>query len=227
VSAYIAAEIELDGSQTLYLSIDAASGSPMNLSGYVELESAGAIYTQLTTLARVKRELGITTTTNDLLLSDLINGVSSRFLRAVGRNIVEAAISGEKLSGDGFTSALTLRHWPVTGALTLLDSEGDTVDAATYDLAAECGVIYSLAGSWARGTRNYSASYTAGYADIPAMIVSAVTAQVCHEYAQTSPGGGRRGVEGRSDASGTSETFDQAAFLPIFLHAIAAFRDAA
>ena len=227
-----AATIPLDATQTLYLSVTAESGTPMNLSGFIEFESVSTVYSALTSLERVKRELGIpvATTTNDLLLTDLINGVSARFTRATQRTIAEQTITAEQISGSKMSDALSLAEYPLTSTtpLELRTADGDVVDATVYRAHDASGLIYSVTGyGWTEGRLNYEADYSAGWATIPADIVAAVTAQVCHEYSQTVPGGARRGVSGRSGEQEGSETYLPGAMLPIFLETVGAYRKVA
>lgn len=223
-SATAAMSIALDGAQTLYMNVTASNGFPMNLSGYIELASVDGVYTALTTLERVKRELGITDGTRDTILTDLIAGVSELFTQSTGRSIVETVITGEKIDGNAICDALRLAEYPVTTMSALYDSAGSEIDASSYDVDTDAGLIYGVGYSWTTGRRNYSADYTAGFASIPAQIVSAVTAQVCHEFAQTDPGGARRGLLSGSNDLG-SYTVDTRAVLPVFANVVALFRD--
>lgn len=100
----------------------------------------------LTSLSVVKTHLGISDSSQDTLLSQLISQVDAIMLASLKRNIEQATYT-DYLSGDG-TPILTLRHYPVTSITTLhLDDAGyfgfGAESFATANLL-ESGVDYAL-----------------------------------------------------------------------------------
>jgi hypothetical protein len=65
----------------------------------------------LTTLASLKRNLGITASTDDTLLTELINAAGAKIERIAGRKFA-ARTFRERLNGVG-QEVVTLRNWPV------------------------------------------------------------------------------------------------------------------
>lgn len=226
-SIEVTGSLPLDGAKTLYLSVtDASNGIPMNLSGWFETDGAATIIS-LTTLARVKRELNMSSSDQDTLLGELISGVSSLFQQETFVSFVQAAYTGQRASGSGFTDELLMAHVPVLAspAPVLRDSNGDTVATSSYRVVADAGILQRTDGLyWSRGSRNYEADYTAGYSSIPADVVDAVTSQVVYQYRQTSPGGANRGLASRSGGAGETESFVAGPLEPLFRRAIARYR---
>ena len=67
----------------------------------------------LTSLADCKAWLGVTSTTDDNLLSGLISAISQAILADIGRSSILPSMVQETLDGGGETS-IALRQWPVT-----------------------------------------------------------------------------------------------------------------
>lgn len=205
--------LTLDGTQNLYQRITSASGS-FGLSGWFSLGlgATPATGTALTTLTRVKLELGIDTANVDTLLGLLIDGVTERFQQETKRRLVQTAISAEKHDGNGWRNTLFADEYPVTSAgLVVLEDGVTLVEGTDFELEPGNGGLYRTSGGaaivWASGYRNLSLTYSGGYATIPAGLVSAATAQVCHEYHQTNPGGARRGLASVAREAGGSTTY--------------------
>mgnify|MGYP000844096789 CR=1 FL=1 len=165
----------------------------------------------LTTVARVKTFLDISGSSLDTILGTLLNGASEAMQSYMDRRIPQAAYTGEKLSGSGFTSALCLRHYPVASSPALvLTLNGSTVDSSLYDLDLDTGMIHRVSSaaaawltdaedgvpSWPRGKRIYSAAYTAGYATVPEDLQNAAIRQTALEFKRSKPGGDRIGLAG-------------------------------
>lgn len=176
----------------------------------------------LTTLSAVKDWLPIASgvTADDALLSGLITGVSSDFLRAIERPDLLTADYTEVRQGDGDTR-LSLRHWPVT-AVSALTVGGATVTASAdkiargyyfdADLDPERRTQLFLAGGLVfTDAAVVSLSYSAGYATVPGDIAQAVVEWVCQRYKgrPNSSTVSRRSTEGaevRVDLSDAPET---------------------
>ena len=223
-SASATGTVTLDGGAA-WMRITAESGAALNLSCWIETTVTTAL-AQLTTLARVKRFLGITATTHDTILSELITSVSDDFRSECGRDFTLVAYSDEPISGDGFTTSLWVRHYPIRPepALVLEDAEGAVISSALYRVAQDEGILIGDA-AWVRGENNYQATYLAGYDPIPGDIVEAATAQVAHVFAQSQPGGGRHGLTSVSQgASQDAQSFIPGAHAPQYARALRRYR---
>ena len=128
----------------------------------------------LTSLADCKAWLGLTSTTDDVLLGTLIGGVSQAVLTDLGRAAVLPTTYIDTLDGGG-ASALALRQWPVTRVLTCL-VEGQTLTPASLPgqsgwvlegaAPAPPGAMQRIAypgGGFPCGWQNVTVTYRAGY----------------------------------------------------------------
>ena len=122
----------------------------------------------LTTLDNVKSWLGLTTTTDDALLTRLISA-SSGFIQSILNRMLASQAYTEIRDGKG-TRSLSLANYPVTAVATL------TIDGITIPPAPavnQAGYVFSsgqimLYGyCFTRGFQNIAISYTAGYSTIP------------------------------------------------------------
>ena len=190
--------LNFTGSEIGYLWISAASGSAMNLYGWVEVETVGGVVAALTSLARVKEWLGKTGSEDDAILTNLISGQSARIQAYLHRYVIQQTITGEIHHGHG-REKLVLDEWPVS-AVSEVREDGDAIDAATYELDTAKGILYARqngnASVWSKGSRNYAVDYTAGYATTPDDLVDAATKQVVYVFRQSQPGGNRLGERG-------------------------------
>ncbi len=87
----------------LYQRVTAESGSAMNLSGEYEVTQSSGVSTMLTTLARVKADLDISSVDapRDALLTHIIAGVSKQMQDWINRPIVETTATGDQLDRAG------------------------------------------------------------------------------------------------------------------------------
>lgn len=228
-TAEAAVSLSLSGTQDLYQQVITGS-TALNLSGWVALAVAGAAPagTYLTTIWRVKRELGITGTDKDDLLSVIIAGVSDRIETYCDRVLREAAYQ-QKYSTTGNQPDLRLLQYPVESGPTVVESGVTLVEGTDFELELETGTLWRMLGelnrSWPRGIRNVEVSYTAGYATIPDDVVDAATKQVTHDYKQTdASGAGMRGLENKALADGGQASYQKDAMLPEVMHALAGYR---
>lgn len=130
----------------------------------------------LTTTAKVKTLLGITSATNDALIDQLVMWATDFIEGYTNRTFKEATYSNEIYDGGepnqsgGFRNKLMLKNFPVS-AVSVVEYMSGSYSAPTWNtLSADYWVLYgdegyiqSLAGNFARGFKNYRTSYTAGY----------------------------------------------------------------
>ena len=189
----------------------------MNLTGWIEVSSAAAATTALTTLAAVKLFLGITAATNDTLINDLISAVSNEIQispTGVGRAIVTATATDEKVSIPMQDNLLQTLHYPIlsVSALTeddialVLDTDYETEE---QDLAR--GQIARISGgtpvAWLTGTRVVKLTYTHGFAAVPAALVQAATELVAFDFLQSHAGRFAFGLENKPTDEGGSPSY--------------------
>ena len=216
-------------SESLYLRVTAADGSSEDLRGSLEVETTGVVAAALTTLARVKTFRGITASTNDSLINDIIAGVSKWWQNYMRRSIVAQVIASEKHDG-GWYSVVLSESPAVAGSLTVTE-DGATIDSASYDLDAAAGVLYRLSGGtsdrWARGVRNVVVSYSSGFASVPEDLQLFATQQVVHTYLQSAPGGNRISNRGTILESSGSAEYLIGTFVPGAQECLDLYRDGA
>ena len=118
--------------------------------------------TSLTTVARVKDELGISESTYDTLLGRLVEESSSMIYRAIGRELYRAQWV-ETLMGNGRTEML-LSRFPVMSleAVSYLDSAQTLADFSIS--GRDKGSIYVASGfSTSNKPTEWEITYTAGF----------------------------------------------------------------
>lgn len=130
----------------------------------------------LTTLARVKAELGITDALKDALLEGWINDASEAIERRCGRKFQRAEVL-EKLRGTG-TQSLLLSRTPVV-SVTSVEVDGTMLEDDDYEIDDGGAGILNRESGWptsgescvgiawtpvpGTGKRNIEVTYTAGY----------------------------------------------------------------
>ena len=129
--------------------------------------------TGLTTVEKVKTYVQPIkekqTATHDELIKDLIGQVTDEIEVGIGVKLIAAEYEDEALDG-GFTEYLQLKNRPVIEfeQLKLNDVE---VTSSTYQVNKLVGLVVQVtdgaASAWIAGTRNYKATYSAGYIKIP------------------------------------------------------------
>lgn len=98
--------------------------------------------TQLTTVARVKQELGITGTTYDTLLGHKIDEATSDIEAHIERTLARATLS-QQFWGEGTGEYLVLDRTPVV-SITSVTVDGVAVNTSEFRLDAEAGILYRL-----------------------------------------------------------------------------------
>lgn len=133
----------------------------------------------LTTLARAKSFMGISTDTRDTQIVMLINHVTAFMERYCKRSFKKATYTNEVYDGTG-TKELTLKNFPVTAFTQLqfnraADNESDweTVSSSRYfvnllsgiiTLAGTIGTFLDVeAGLFVQAPQKYRVTYDAGY----------------------------------------------------------------
>jgi len=125
----------------------------------------------LITLAQVKEIRGITTTTDDTLLTNLINRVD-KAVRLICSRDFESLSYTDYYDGNGNTE-LMLKQFPVTAITSVkrVDKDKTTVlytwAVADYDVILDIGLLRLRSGTFTPGIANIEVKYTAGYITIP------------------------------------------------------------
>lgn len=208
----------VSASESIYLRVSAGSAS-MNLTGWVEVEAASGVTTALTNLSRVKAFLGITASTNDALLTTLINGVSAEIQQWLSRDIVQATETNEKKTAWGGDDAIYLRHYPIVSVTTVTEDGTALVEDTDFEHTQaddRAGRLARISGGdpypWTTGTRNIAVTYAHGFATVPEGLAQAATELVAHDFRSSTPGGARLALSGNSlDTGGTSGYTSRAA----------------
>jgi hypothetical protein len=122
----------------------------------------------LTTVARTKTLLGITSTTHDALLTQLINQVTGFIENYLSRSLLNQTYTQEEYDGTG-TRSIVLKQFPVT-AFSQLDEREDVDNEDDWDEISSTdfywyadGRIKLVSGTFLERPQAYRATYTAGY----------------------------------------------------------------
>lgn len=133
-----------------------------------------AASTDLVTAAEVKTYLGITGSTHDTLIDELID-ITSEFIEDYcGTHFSSTAVT-DKI--DGGVEFLLTTKAPIVSITSITDNEDSTTVATTdYDFYAESGRIYresdavlfpSNKPTWYLGRQRFTVVYQAGYSAVP------------------------------------------------------------
>lgn len=138
----------------------------------------------VTTLSKLKEYLGVTSTTDDVLMNRLIAGASTWFNNQVGLDIV-ATIYQQVNDGEG-TRSVILKHFPITSVSSVV-VDGVTIPQRTsvtgsgWVLKAN-NVSLTPDYSFTDGLQNVVITYTAGYDVIPYDVEQAVIEMAAMRY---------------------------------------------
>lgn len=160
----------------------------------------------LVTLANVKSYLwpGESITTWDAILPSIISAVSEQVNREVGCVLLSATYTAELVSGDG-TSALKPLNWPITDVASLEDSYGaEYVEGNDADFVIDAFCLRKVNGVWAEGRGNFTVTYTAGYAAVPADIALVAYELIARKWKTMKEQGW--GESGRTMPDGSTST---------------------
>lgn len=151
----------------------------------------------LITISYVKSLLGITTTTDDTLMTSLLGA------RSVDFEEFESVARTEYKSGDK-SHILFMDHHPITAVASIYDDVdltygADTlIDSSDYSFITGKGIIFLKSGYFAKGINNVKVTYTAGYttATVPEDLKLAIANLVIADYLELK--GGVNAFEGES-----------------------------
>lgn len=164
----------------------------------------------IATLAELKSYLGITGTSEDVLLTILLDSANDFVEGYIGREIASATYT-EYADGDGQREIL-LVNYPVISTTSFEENTGTLetpvwtpIDPELYKLSPKVGKIF-LTFYKKRGFQNYKIVYIAGFATIPGDIKLATLKLASGYYnTRTSDGIKSEGVAGDSLVFETSE----------------------
>lgn len=136
----------------------------------------------LTTLADVKVELGISGTTYDTLLSQYITAESLKIQNYCGGVLVSEVLSEQFRLTEEYDH-LQLSRFPVS-SIASVTVDDEVLDADEYECDLASGLLYCLSGDsvvgW--GDDKITVVYTAGYSTIPEDLQEACTQMVKMSY---------------------------------------------
>ncbi len=175
-------------------------------------------YALIATVGEVKTYLGITGTSDDERLSNLVNECSKIIESYIDRKIKRRKYI-EYYDGDGISGVLHLNHYPVAGVSALYDDPSRTftdsylIATSDYVVYKEEGIIKlvgdTLTGAdyvFAKSRQGIKVIYSAGYGTVPYDLQLACKEFVAHEYKKVQER--RFGISSRS-VRGTTESFEK------------------
>lgn len=149
----------------------------------VTIDTAAASY-NLTSLATVKSELGITALTDDTLLTSYIASESDKIANYCNRIFFSEKVTETfYLDSPYGNKFLQLTRNPVTTVHSVADAS-DTLTTDDYDIDNAYGIIYRVCDGCRIGWGSHSAviTYTAGPAAVPASVADACVQMVARRY---------------------------------------------
>lgn len=150
-------------------------------------------------IADVKESLGIVDNSKNNLITRKINQ-ATRVIQNYCDNSFSSVAYVEEYD-SGFGQVITLRHWPII-SFTKLEYRGTNLNDATqfntatsnlYFVDTASGVVKFLDSFWG-GFNQWRATYTAGYATVPADVAEACVQLACWYLANPTSGVGVRMV---------------------------------
>lgn len=203
-SARGAGSVAFASGDKVLLRITAADSASMSVGGSYDVASAIiAATTYLTSLPKVKTYLGISDTSSDAVLNELIAFVSRLMEGWMGRTIVQQATATEEhdIRDSGLVRYLTLQNRPFD-SIAEVRLNGTVVDPANYEVRHGALLAYQN-GTWPAGHVEVDV-VNAGYATIPEDLAGAATFEVANAYRQASGdhrlGLSSKSISGQSDA---------------------------
>ncbi len=133
----------------------------------------------LTTVTTVKEYLGVSGTSEDALLSRLVDWATDLIHSYCGRIFTEASYD-EYYDGDG-TEGLLVNQYPIS-AVTSLEVDGISKDTSAYALYGPLGLLKLKSGKYPKGKKNIRLQYTAGYSVIPNDLEQSAVEMVALKY---------------------------------------------
>ena len=138
--------------------------------------------------ALVKEFLGITASTDDTLIGNILDRTTRMIQQYCGRDLMEATYTDEPYLGDGVSMDLILRQYPLT-SITSITEILDLLSGSTLVLTVNLhykilhsglsenpGIVRRLDGYWTKArVDNFLVTYVAGFASgsIPKDLVQA------------------------------------------------------
>lgn len=117
----------------------------------------------LTTVARQKVFMDITTNTFDTVIERLINQASGVVKAYIGRDLKRKTVSNRYVTGSG-SGSLNLDDFPIDPGQTFtLTDDGDAISSDDYEVDNDAGIVYLVDTSFSRDRKRFKVSYTAGY----------------------------------------------------------------
>jgi len=200
-------------SEAVYVRVSAADSESMNLRGWFEITGGSVVTGLLTTLVRVKRELGITGSEDDGILNELIESVTGEIQGALRCRFIQTTATSEKQDSIG-DYYIPLDHYPVVSIASVSESSNVLVADTDYEATEQdkaAGRITRLASgdpaTWAAGKRVVEVTYDYGYASVPDAIVQAATELAAYDYQTADPGGRRLGLNSKVLSSGGDASY--------------------
>jgi hypothetical protein len=152
----------------------------------VTVTSAADSY-DLTTLANVKAELGITNGASDTLLARYITGASKAAMQFCNRVFAVETLSEQFLAGRNWHSPkLQLARYPLTAVTSVTEDEELLTAGEHYTPNYQNGQLLRLGGDsvslscWS--SRSITAVYSSGYEAVPSDLEDAVIRMVTKRY---------------------------------------------
>ncbi len=158
----------------------------------------------LTNIADVARMLGIEDERHNILLQDIVTGVSQRMQDWMRRLIPKATYTDEVHSGDGHTNVLRVKNYPIDdGSTPTVTIDGTAVDASDLTFDKPPGLIYKE-GRWAKNDALIKITYDGGFTTVPPSLAYAAQMQSAREAKYTPIAGDHLGeVSSTIDGGGT------------------------
>jgi uncharacterized phiE125 gp8 family phage protein len=144
----------------------------------------------LTSLANVKEYLGISGTTYDALLTNLITRMEAFIERYCDRPFAQTTYTDEKYDGEYNNGGLLLlNHWPLISVASLYDdldcdyTSSTLIDSDDYLTYLDEGIIRLKNGvEFNEGDQNIKITYDAGVTSVPADLEQATIEMVAEKF---------------------------------------------
>ena len=225
--------VTVEADESIYLRVSSGNATSMNLTGWVEISDAAGVTTALTSLARVKEFLNISGSTDDDRINTLIAAVSAEIQGAIGRKIIQATVTDERVDSIG-DHVIGVNEYPIISVSSLSEDGTALTEDTGFEMKAQDlarGQIVRLSGgdptAWASGRRIVTVTYSHGYATVPEDIKQAATELVAFDYNSEKPTGARFGMRGKAlDAGGSSDYLTRGEVWDAQRHRLAAYRRA-
>lgn len=126
----------------------------------------------LTNVAELRARFAALATYPDELLEVALDDAEGELLESLDRRVIKRAAVVSEFDGTGNGEVL-LPEWPVA-SIELLQLDGATLDASSYRVRAEEGVLVRRGGACWPECAVIRAEYTAGYDPVPRPLIRAL-----------------------------------------------------